>query len=160
MPNRKLVVSTAVAALLVAASVSAQSEIATLSGVQGTVLVSKGEGMTAATNGQPIADGSRVVVTGQSRAVIKYASGCEVSMPENSRATVQKQGSCAALQALVVLLPAAGAIGGTAGAGAVAGAATIGPVATGALVVVGTAVGYGAYKSFIQNRDDSAVSGQ
>lgn len=138
-------------ALGAATAVNAQVRVASLTGVQGTVLVGKGEGMSAAVNGQTLAPGSRVVSTNNSRAVIAYDNGCDVPVGANSRATVRSDASCAQLKSdVVILAQAPGAIGGAAAPAAAAGTSAAGVAALG----IGIAgFGYGAYQGL---RDDKS----
>jgi hypothetical protein len=141
--------SIGVAAVLVSGSAFAQpaAPVARLAGVEGNVLVSQGDGMAAASNGQVLPVGTRVLTTAGAKVTISFDGGCQVPLKENQRFTV-RTGECAALLAEVVPLgPAAGAIGG----GTVAAPTTVaGLSTTGVVVAVGTglALGYGAYKTF------------
>ena len=156
---RNATLALALAAALSVVPAQAQEPVATLTQVQGSVLVSQGEGMAAGSNGQKLTLGTRVVATSQSRAVIHYENGCDVVVPENSRATVEKDKPCAALMAAVTGLPT-GAIGGTAGATAATVGGGLTGAAAGGMIAIGGAFGYGAYKSLVTDRETAAVSVQ
>ncbi len=120
--------------------------MARLTGLEGNVLVSQGDAMAAAANGQRLAVGTRVVTTAGAKVTINYDVGCDIALKENQRFTV-RLGECAALLAEVVPLgPAAGAIGGgtvvATGVTGVPVAAAVGGIAT-----IGY-LGYGAYETF------------
>lgn len=139
-------------ALGAATAVNAQVRVASLTGVQGTVLVGKGEGMSAAVNGQTLAPGARVVSTNNSRAVIAYDNGCDVPVGANSRATVRSDASCAQLKSdVVILAQAPGAIGGAPAAAAPAAAGSSAP-GFAALGLGAAGFGMGAYHAF---KDDN-----
>ena len=151
MNIRAISTSLALAAALVAGSAFAQQQgtMAKLADVEGNVLVSQGDAMVAGANGQRVAAGARVVTTAGAKVTIDYDVGCDVRLKENERFTV-RLGECPILLTEVVPLgPAAGAIGG--GAGAVAtGGAFGGLTATQAIIGVAgiAAVGFGAYEVF------------
>lgn len=113
MPSRLASACFVAVSVVVAAGASAQERIAMLTGVQGTVLVSKGDGMSAAVNGQALPAGTRVVATNRSGAVIAYDNGCTVPVGENARTVVRHDASCARLKTdVIVLAQAPGALGG------------------------------------------------
>jgi hypothetical protein len=137
----------------------AEERIAMLTGVQGTVLVTKKEGMAAGVNGQALAPGARVVATSNSRATIAYSTGCDVSLSENSRTTVRPDIPCTELQSDVVLLAQGpttnpGRFGGTAFGGA-AGGAGIPPIT---FVILGGTSAALAYKTIEDARQFRHVS--
>jgi hypothetical protein len=107
--------------------------VARVVNIEGNVLVSQNDAMVAASNDQPLPAGARVVTMAESKAVIRYDSGCEVVLKGNQRFTV-RVGECPALLAEVV---------------------SVGPAPTGALTantalgIAGVAgFGYGAYEFF------------
>jgi hypothetical protein len=138
--------ATTLAAALTAGSAfgqQAQNTVATLSDVQGNVLVSQGDAMVAAASNQRVPAGTRVVTTSGARVTVHYDVGCDVRLNENQRFTV-RVGPCAVLLAEVEALgPAAGAIGG--GAAATAGVAGPG---TAGLLAAGGVIGVGLYETF------------
>ncbi|MHB8724062.1 MAG: hypothetical protein ACYC9Z_01630 [Casimicrobiaceae bacterium] len=148
---------------MAADAAAAQDRIAMLSGVQGTVLVTRADGMSAAVNGQSLGAGARVTTTHGSAATIVYDNGCHEVMGQDARATVQSDADCAALKPEPIrLAQASGAIGGGSApspeavgdaGGSVAG--TIGTVGT-----VGTvgALGYGLYHVFKHENQATSVS--
>jgi hypothetical protein len=73
--------------------------IARLTGIQGNVLVSQTDGMAAATSGQQLPPGTRVITTGGAKATVSYASGCVVDLGENRRYIVREAAECTAAKA-------------------------------------------------------------
>lgn len=114
--------------------------VARLRNVEGGVLVSQGDAMTAAGNDQRIAVGTRVVTTAGGKAVIRYDNGCEITLKENQRFTV-REGECLALLAEVVSVGPPPTLA--------AGAVNVDTITAG-LAIGG--LGFGAYRFF---RDDS-----
>ena len=113
-----------------------QNTVAKLKDMQGNVLVSQGDAMTAGAHDQRLAVGTRVVTTAGAKVTISYDIGCDITLNANERFTV-RAGECGALMKEVVALgPAEGAIGGGA-AGTVAAAGTTGSG-------IGTFLGVGA----------------
>ncbi len=80
---------------VVAQQPAATPPVARISGVQGNVLVSDADGMSAAANGQKLAPGMRIITTGGAKATISYDRGCVVDLGENRRYTVREQAECA-----------------------------------------------------------------
>ena len=106
------------------------------------MLVSQGDGMVAAVNGQGVAVGQRVVTTAGAGATVSYDAGCNVVLGENRGFTVRALGECGALIASVETLgPAAGAIGGGGGAVAATG------IGTGGFIAVGAIAGIAIYET-------------
>jgi hypothetical protein len=139
----------AVAAAGAAPAQQAARTVAKLTGMQGNVLVSQGDAMAAASNGQVLPVGARVVTTAGAQVVISYDKGCDVKLNENQRFTVKELGECPALIASVEsLAPGSGAIGGAA-----ATAPAVAVVASGGIVA---GIGYGIYE--ITKSTDNNVS--
>lgn len=139
---KTLLISTllGVAAMAGVGTVGAQQTgtVARLTNVEGSVLVSQGDAMVAVANNQRVPAGARVVTTGSGKVMVRYDSGCDVSLKENQRFTV-RVGECPVLLTEVV------SVGPSQGAMAVAGLTTTETV----LGVVGAgALGYGAYEVF------------
>lgn len=90
-----------VAGLLVATAAGAQSgqssTIARLKGVTGNVLVSQQSGLAAGSEAQLLANGTRIITTANSEAVVLFDNGCEVRVRENQRFDVESDKPCAAL---------------------------------------------------------------
>jgi hypothetical protein len=115
---RPLAALLAAAVLVAAGAAGAQqpAAVARLVDVEGNVLVSQGDAMVAAVNGQLLPVGARVITTVGGKALIRYDNGCDVPLQENQRFTVQN-GECPALLAAVepVGPPPAVATAGTIG---------------------------------------------
>jgi hypothetical protein len=90
-----------VSGLLVATAAGAQSgqssEIATLKGVTGNVLVSQQSGLATGSEAQRIVKGTRIITTANSEVVVVFDKGCEVKLRENERLDVDSDRACAAL---------------------------------------------------------------
>jgi hypothetical protein len=115
--------------------------IAKLSEVQGTVLVSQGDAMTAGVNEQRLNAGTRIVTTASTSVTIVFDKDCQIKLTENERFVIRDASNCGALAATVEsLAPAAGAIGGSAAVLATTGTSGIGAVALGGLAGTGVAV--------------------
>lgn len=111
--------------------------VARLNNLEGNVLVSQGDAMVAATNGQRVPAGTRVLTMTGGKVAIVYDSGCDITLKENQRFTV-RTGECPVLLTEVVTL-------GPAPAGAVA-AAVSSDMIVGALSAAG--FGVAAYEFF------------
>lgn len=105
MNLRRVFVSLLGAAAAVAAggALAQQGTVARLTNLEGSVMVSQGDGMVAAVKDQRVAPGTRVITLAGGKVVIDYDVGCDVSLKENQRFTV-RMGECAALVADVVTL--------------------------------------------------------
>lgn len=138
MNARRLGTNLALAAVIVSGTVCAQQAfgqqtVAKLKDLQGTVLVSQGDAMTAGTSDQTLRPGTRVVTSAGATVTVSYDKGCDVRLRENQRFTVRESGECAALIASVE---------GT-GVGVAAGAGTGGAIGTGlAFIAVGSGIMY------------------
>ena len=105
MNLRRVFVSLLGAAAAVAAggALAQQGTVARLTNLEGSVMVSQGDGMAAAVKDQRVAPGTRVITLAGGKVVVNYDVGCDVSLKENQRFTV-RMGECAALVADVVTL--------------------------------------------------------
>jgi hypothetical protein len=112
--------------------------VASLKNVRGNVLVSKESGLASGDEALRLTEGTRVITTANSEAVVAYDNGCEVHLKENQRFEVETGKPCAALiaQAQSILLEPAGAAVATGAAGLAAYAATL-PALGGGLVGLG-----------------------
>lgn len=112
-PMKKHVISIllGLAAVLGAGGSAAQQAgtVARLNNLEGNVLVSQGDAMVAATNGQRVPAGTRVLTMAGGKVGIVYDNGCDISLKENQRFTV-RTGECGALLAEVVNLGPAPAV--------------------------------------------------
>lgn len=132
----------------VAALTPEQRNIGRLSELEGNVLVSRADAMTAAASGQRLASGTRVVTTAGAKVTIAYDYGCDVRLGENEQHSIRYGCDCAAIANEVVALgPAPGAIGGGPG-GAVTGSTGFGNIA---IVGVPLLLGVGVYEIVKQN---------
>jgi hypothetical protein len=88
-----------IAALLCAggALAQAQKEVARLKQVNGNVLVSGQTGLATGNEAQPLVNGTRIITTSKSRAIVVFENGCEVRLEENQRFDVESDKPCAAL---------------------------------------------------------------
>ncbi len=132
-----------IVALLGAGASAAQQAgtVARLNNLEGNVLVSQGDAMVAATNGQRVPAGTRVLTMAGAKVGIVYDSGCDVSLKENQRFTV-RTGECATLLTEVVSLGPAPAVATGVTSNLVVG------------VLAGAGFGYGIYEVF-RNRSVS-----
>ena len=139
-------------AAFVASLASAQQAgpVATITQMEGSVLVSQPDGMVTANKGERLSVGTRVVTTARSRATILYDNGCDIYLVDNERHTIRVD-ECAALRRDVAKLgPAPGAIGGGTGGVVTANAAAGLTTGVGVLGVIGVAAIAG-YESFRNN---------
>ncbi len=161
----KLFASIAAAALLFSASLAAaqaqraaacedaalakQETVAALRDLQGNVLVSDKDGVVSATNGQRVANRSRVTTTSKAGVVVVFDCGCNVQLKENERLDLDIPRGCGALLASVQPVPV----------GVALGAVPVAPVApavvtTPGVVAVG-GVGATGYALYRRNRNVS-----
>ena len=94
-----LVAGTFAASFAEAQQTAASRPIARISGVQGNVLVSQADGMAAATNGQQLPPGARIITTAGAKVTIAYEKGCLVDLGENRRYIVREAAECVAAKA-------------------------------------------------------------
>jgi hypothetical protein len=73
------------------------------------VLVSRASGLAAGVQAERLADGTRVITTANSTAVIEYDDGCEVELKENERYEVDSSRACALRLASALASPQAAA---------------------------------------------------
>lgn len=90
-----------IAATLCMAQAAAQQAqtVARLKEVTGNVLVSREAGLAAGSESQRLANGTRVITTAKSGAVVVFDNGCEVRLKENERLDVDSGRPCALLVA-------------------------------------------------------------
>lgn len=84
----------ALASLLAAGSVSA-AELATLSRVEGTALVNKGEEFVTAGDAQSLQPGDQVMIMEGGSAEIVFSDGCVLQVASGSLVVVPEKSTCA-----------------------------------------------------------------
>lgn len=84
-----------------------QRGVARLKSVTGNVLVSREAGLATGVQAERLADGTRVITTANSEAVIEFDNGCEVRLKENERFDVESGKACALLVAQPLGAPVA-----------------------------------------------------
>jgi hypothetical protein len=86
-----------------------RDSVAELRDLKGNVLVSRESGLTAGSESQQLANGTRVITTANSEVVVVFDNGCRVHLRENQRLDVDSRKPCAALvvQSLPVAVAAA-----------------------------------------------------
>jgi hypothetical protein len=103
MITRTIATGLVLAAVLAAGSAAGQPAaprtVATLTGVEGNVLVSEADAMVSAGNGQRLAPGARVLITAGAKATVAYDKGCTVLLGVNQRYTVRERAECARARA-------------------------------------------------------------
>lgn len=82
------------AAGMVGAQAAGQAQLATLSNVNGKVLVNKGNGYVSAKSGTSLGEGDRVISLNGATASVVYQDGCVTQMPENSLLAFDKFTAC------------------------------------------------------------------
>ena len=90
--------TTAVLGLAVAlctGDAAAQQSVARLKQVTGNVLVSREAGLATGAEAQALLNGSRIITTANSTAIVVFDNGCEVRLKENERFEVDSQKPCA-----------------------------------------------------------------
>lgn len=92
-----------------------QRSVARLKSVTGNVLVSREAGLAAGTQAERLTDGTRVITTANSEAVIEFDNGCEVRLKENERFDVDSGRPCALMAGAPLGVPAAAVGPGLAG---------------------------------------------
>jgi hypothetical protein len=93
----KYAAAAAVGLLCLAGQASAMNAtVASVSGVQGSVIVNQGGVYTKASGNAGLMPGARIVADGTSSAKISYADGCVVNVAPNAVATVGETSPCAA----------------------------------------------------------------
>ena len=99
----------AIAAALCMGDAAAQQAVAKLKQVTGNVLVSREAGLATGAEAQPLVNGTRIITTANSTAIVVFDDGCEVRLKENERFEVDSQKPCALMiaQALGPVQPVA-----------------------------------------------------
>ena len=117
----------AVAAALCMGDAAAQQSVARLKQVTGNVLVSREAGLAAGAEAQQLVNGSRIITTANSTAIVVFDNGCEVRLKENERFEIDSQKPCALMVAQAL--------------GSAQPVAAVGAPLVGLLLPAGTAVG-------------------
>lgn len=90
----------AAAMFLIGAAATVQAaeplQIASISGLEGKVMIHKGANYTLAKEGQALVEGDRVVALRESKANVAFNSGCVANVVENSVLAIDGSGNCAA----------------------------------------------------------------
>ena len=86
---------------------SQQRSVARLKSVTGNVLVSRESGLAAGAEAERLTDGTRIITTANSEAVVEFDNGCEVRLKENERFDVDSGRPCALLAGTPLGVPAA-----------------------------------------------------
>ncbi len=76
-----------------------QRSVARLKSVSGNVLVSRESGLAAGEQSERLVNGTRVITTANSEAVVEFDNGCEVRLKENERFDVDSRRACVLLLA-------------------------------------------------------------
>lgn len=84
-----------------------QRSVARLKTVNGNVLVSREAGLAAGEQSERLMNGTRVITTANSEAVIEFDNGCEVRLKENERFDVDSGRPCALMAGLPLGVPGA-----------------------------------------------------
>jgi hypothetical protein len=74
-----------------------QRSVARLKSVNGNVLVSRETGLATGAQAERLVNGTRIITTANSEAVIEFDNGCEVRLKENERFDVDSTRACALL---------------------------------------------------------------
>jgi hypothetical protein len=80
-----------------AAAAQQRTTVARLTNLEGSVLVSQGDAMVAATDNLRVPAGARVQTPRGARVVVSYDNGCSVTIKENERFTVGAGECCGAV---------------------------------------------------------------
>jgi hypothetical protein len=135
--------------------------VARLRGVVGNVLVSDEDGLSSAEGSVALTEGSRVITTAESRAVIVYQDGCEVVLEANQRLEINNDLPCSErvllAQSIFVEPGAVALAAGAAGAAGGATAAVLGGTLPAAGLAAGTA-GLAGLATLAATRDENPVS--
>ena len=107
-----------------------QGAVARLKNVVGNVLVSRESGLSAGGQAERLVNGTRIITTANSEAVIEFDNGCEVRMKENERFDVDSTRACALL--------AAQPLGPAAAAASSSLAGLVLPIGVGSVVLAGS----------------------
>jgi hypothetical protein len=85
----------AIAAALCMGDAAAQQAVARLKQVTGNVLVSREAGLATGAEAQQLVNGTRIITTANSTAIVVFDNGCEVRLKENERFEIDSQKPCA-----------------------------------------------------------------
>lgn len=130
--------------------------VARLRAVEGNVLVSQESGLSSAEESAVLAEGSRVITTAESTAIVVYRDGCEVKLEANQRVEIDADVPCAerVMLAHSIFEPASAAIAASAGG---ASAAALGGSFSTVGLAAGTA-GLAGLASLVEQRESSPAS--
>lgn len=84
-----------------------QGEVARLKSVTGNVLVSRESGLATGAQAERLVNGTRIITTANSEAVVEFDNGCEVRLKENERFDVDSTRACALLAGQPLGVPVA-----------------------------------------------------
>lgn len=140
--------------------------VARLRSVEGNVLVSQESGLSSVEGPVPLVEGARVITTAESRAVILFKDGCEVTLESNQRLEIDSDVSCKErilLAQSIHLQPGGLALGAAASgvAGGVAGGGATAAVLGGTLPAAGlaaSATGLAGLAALVDTREGSPAS--
>jgi hypothetical protein len=90
----KKIIIAGVASLAVCGVYADPIQLASLSNLDGKVLVNQGRGFVAAKPGMTLKDGDRVIALDGSHAAVVYADGCVTQLQENSVIAMSKAAGC------------------------------------------------------------------
>jgi hypothetical protein len=125
MNIRTFPIAAALAALFIAPVVLAQSDVASFSSIEGTVMVNQGEQFVPAQPFQPLREGDRVMAGADSSSVVTFADGCDLIIDAQTIVTIPGTSTCGGGFALVqTVTPASGTAVGATAATAAAGNTT------------------------------------
>jgi hypothetical protein len=130
--------------------------VARLRAVEGNVLVSQESGLSSAEESVVLVEGSRVITTAESTAIVVYRDGCEVKLEANQRLEIDADVPCAEriMLAHSIFEPAGAAIAASAGG---ATAAALGGSFSTVGLAAGTA-GLAGLASLVEQRESSPAS--
>lgn len=135
--------------------------VARLRAVVGNVLVSDEDGLSSAEESVALTEGSRVITTAESKAVVVYRDGCEVVLEANQRLEIDSDLPCVGrieLAQSIFLEPGTVALAaGAAGAAGGATAAVLGGAVPAAGLAAGTA-GLAGLATLVAAREENPVS--
>jgi len=116
--KKSIIIALCATSISFAALVSAQegTSVAILDEMNGSVLVNQGEKFVAATEGQSLNAGDRLMVTKNGNAILVFGKGCKTEVKGGTMVTVPEQSICEGGQLLTQSLePGAGAAPGANG---------------------------------------------
>lgn len=140
--------------------------VARLRAVEGNVLLSQESGLSSVEGPVPLVEGTRVITTAESRAVVVFNDGCEVMLESNQRLEIESDLPCKEriLLAQSIFLEPGGLALGAAAGGVAGGAAASGATAAvlgGSLPGVGLAAGatgLAGLAALVETRESSPAS--